>query len=938
MRDLLRRRAGVTVAVLVVLVLLFGNRIATFLTDLWWFDAVGYRGVFTGLLFAKILLGAIGAVLMAVLVAVNLQIARRLRPVILPATPQQAIVERYRQMAEPWLKWIIAAVAILFGIASGASLSIEWEAFLLWQHGGDFGVADPQFGRDVGFFVFDLPFQQALQEWLQFSVLVIGMLAAGAHYLLGAIRPELPRDRVLPGARAHLSILLVAFLLVRGWGYWLDRFALNFSPRGQVTGASYTDVNAELPALNLLLVVTVVAIALILWSLRQQGFLLPGAAIGLLVVGTIILQGIYPAAIQRFRVDPQELAQEREFIERNLEFTRAAWGLDEVDLQQFAVTNDLSAEDVANQQTTIDNVRLWDPNILETTYEELQALRPYYEFLDVDVDRYVIDGQLRQVMLGARELEFAGLDATAQTWQNERLTFTHGLGVVASQVNVADDEGQPVFLAEDIPPTGESELVANERPGIYYGELVRPSYSIVRTDERELDYEQPGTLEQVTTVYDGEGGVVLGGRLRRLAWALRFSDTNFILSSLLRDDSRVIMHRNIQDRIRTVAPYLFLDADPYPVILGGRTLWVQDAYTASANYPYSQRVDVNGTSINYIRNSVKAVVDAYDGTVTLYVADDEDPIINAWRKAFPDGYADLADAPDGLAEHFRYPETLFLLQARRYLTYHIPGAEAFYSKADEWQIPLDPSASASGGSTQLLEPFYLLMTLPGETEAEFVLIQPYLAKGKQNMVAWLAARSDPEHYGELLGVQFPSTQTILGPSQAQARIEQEDAIAEYTTLRGQAGSNVIRGNLLVLPIADSILYVEPFFLDSPQARIPELDRVVIVMGSRVAFEPTLEEALASLLAGAPPGEGEPEPSEDPDVLEERALELFDQANEARRRGELGEFERLFDRALALLQRAAELRGLDVPTDEPTGGPTEGPTESSSPAAEQVSTG
>ncbi|HEX9767447.1 MAG TPA: UPF0182 family protein [Nitriliruptorales bacterium] len=923
MKDFLRRRTGIAIAVVIVLLLLFGNRIATFLTDLWWFDAVGYRGVFLGLLTTKILLGAVGAALMAALVAVNLQFARRLRPVILPATPQQAIVERYRQMAEPWLKWIIAGVAILFGIASGASLSTQWEPFILWQNGGDFGIADPQFGRDVGFFVFDLPFWRAVQQWLQFSVLVIGLLTAGAHYLLGAIRPELPRDRVLPGARIHLSLLLVAFLLVRGWGYWLDRFELNFSPRGQVTGASYTDVNAELPALNLLLVVTVVAIALILWSMRRQGFLLPGAAIGILIIGAIILQGIYPAAIQRFRVDPQELAQERRFIERNLDGTRAAWDLDEVDLRQFTVTNDLSEEDVAENRTTIDNVRLWDPDILGTTYEELQALRPYYDFLDVDVDRYRIEGELRQVMLGARELDIAGLDPGAQTWQNERLTYTHGLGVVASQVNIADNEGQPVFLAEDIPPTGvASELVADAEPGIYYGEFTRPFYSIVNTNERELDYEEPGTLEQRTTIYDGEGGVELGGRLKRVAWALRFSDTNFVLSSLLRDDSKVLMHRNIQDRVGAVAPYLSLDGDPYPVILDGRMLWVQDAYTHSGNYPYSQRVDINGTTVNYIRNSVKATIDAHDGTVTLYVADPDDPIINAWRRAFPDGYADVADAPAGLVEHFRYPETLFTVQANLYLTYHIPGADAFYSKADEWQIPLDPGESA-GGNTQPLDPFYLLMTLPGETEAEFVLIQPYLAAGRQNMVAWLAARSDPEHYGELLGVQFPSTQTILGPQQAQARIEQESVIAEYTTLHGTQGSSVIRGNLLVLPIADSILYVEPFFLDSPQARIPELDRVVLVMGSRVAFEETLEEALESLLSGAPPGEGEPEPSEDPDELIAQALEAFADANQALADGELGRFQALVDRAQRLLERVAELRGLDVPSDEPTEAPTDG---------------
>ncbi len=756
--------------------------------------------------------------------------------------------------------------------------------------------------------------------------------------------------------RLHLSLLLAVLLGIRAWGYWLDRFMLNYSPRGQVTGASFTDVNAELPALNLLIVVCGIAVVMVLVSIRRRGFLLPGAAIGLLVLASILLQGAYPAVIQRLRVDPQELARESEFIDRNLEATREAYGLADTDISQFAVTNSLDEAEVADNEVTLSNVRLWDPNVLATTFTQLQSLRPYYQFVDVDVDRYVIDGVVRQVMLSARELQVDGLQEQARTWQNETLTFTHGFGVVASQVNTADSEGQPVFLVRDIPPTGVSELDPEAEPGIYYGEVETPGYSIVRTGARELDYETPGTLEQVNTVYDGKGGVPLGGYLRRLAFGLRFSDPNFVLSSLLEDDSRIIFQRDIRDRIAAVAPYLEFDRDPYPVVLDGRTLWVQDAYTTSAYYPYSQRRTLETGSgshtVNYVRNSIKVVVDAYDGDVTLYIVDDTDPVARAWSRAFPDAFAPLSEAPAELTDHFRYPQDLFQLQAEIYRTYHIPEVEAFYSKADEWSIPRDASFLANRpdltrAQAPPIEPYYLLMRLPGQASEEFVLIQPYLARGKENMVAWLAGRSDPEHAGGLFAVQFPSDQTILGPSQAQARIEQEEEISRYITLLDQQGSSVIRGNLLVLPLGDSILYVEPLFLQSSQAEIPELAQVVVVMGSKVSMEPTLAGALAELVGAEAPSEddgveGAPDEPGDTaataDELLVQALETFARAEEALRAGRLGEYQRLTEQAVALVERAAEARGV-APQPEPSPAPAESASDApSEPTATETPTG
>jgi uncharacterized protein len=941
--ELIRRRLGAVVTVALLLLFFSANRVAVLVTDLWWYDGLGVRDVFVKLLATRIGLAAVGTVVMAVLVAVNLLLARRFRPFIVPMNMQQAQVQRLRELIDPFLPWVIAAVALLVGLTSGLTLGARWADWLLFVNGGEVGTLDPQFGRDLGFFLFDLPFLRLAQAWVLSSLVLTAILTAGAHYLLGGIRPEAPVEKMLPAVRRHLSVLVAAILAVRGWGYWLARFELSYSPRGTVTGASYTDVNAELPALTLLIGVSVVAIVLLLVSLRRQGFLLPGAAIGLLVAASIVLQGIYPAAIQRLRVDPQELDRETPYIQRNLEATRAAYGLTDVELRPFSIANDLDQADVLENDVTLSNVRLWDPEVLETTYAELQSLRPYYEFNDVAIDRYVIDGEIRQVMIATREL--SSLPTEADTWQNRHLTYTHGFGVVASQVNTANAEGQPVFLSSNIPPTGVDEVVPTEQPGIYFGEFAQPEFSLVRTLADELDFEEPETQAQVTTVYAGEGGVPIDSVSRRIAFALRFSDYNLVLTNLLTDESQIIFERSITERVRRVAPFLELDSSPYPVVLGGRVVWVVDAYTVSAYYPYSERQVLRvagGRSlvVNYARNAVKVVVDAYDGDVTLYRVDDEDPLLATWERAFPGLILPIAEADPQLAAHFRYPQDLFNLQADLYTSYHIPTVEAFYNRADEWEIPTDPAFAANRGATEpgtptgqrLLRPSYLLMRLPGETTEEFVLIQPYLARGRPNMVAWLAGRSDGDELNTLFAVRFPSDQQVLGPLQAQARIEQDDEISAYITLRSREGSNVIRGNLQVLPIADSILYVEPLFLQNPQARIPELARVVLVMGERTAFDRTLAGALAQLLGVSVPGsigadvgseDGEDAPVdgtgttvEVPEQLIADALAAFARADEALRAGDLAGYEREVRAARRLLERIAILQGGSLLPVEP----------------------
>ena len=930
MGDLVRRRLG-SVLVGSLLLLVFGaNRIAVFVSDLWWFEERGYRDVFLTVLLTRYGIGATFTVALAIFIGINLSIARRTRPFIIPTTPQQAQVQRVRDAVDPYLPWVIAAVSILFALTSGAAVGAQWRTFLLFLNGEGVGIVDPLFDRDLGFWLFELPFWALIQSWLFTSLVLTIMLTAGAHYVLGAIRPESP-EKVTPPAKLHLTVLVALALGVRAWGYWLDRYELNFSQRGTVTGASFTDVNAELPALLLLIGVSIIAIVILFASLRRNGFLLPGAALGLLVVASIVLQGVYPAFVQRVRVDPQELAREREFIGRNLEATRRAFGLDEVVREPFAIRNDLDEQDVIDNDVTLRNVRLWDPAVLETTYAELQSLRPYYEFRNVAIDRYFIDGELRQVMLATREL--SSLPSQADTWQNRHITFTHGFGIVASQVNTANEEGQPVFISSNIPPVGDEEVVPSVQPGIYFGATPSPEYSLVRTDADELDFEQPETQQQVTTVYAGRGGVAIDSFARRVAFALRFADYNLVLTNLLNDESRILFNREVSERVQLVAPFLELDSEPYPVVIDGRVKWIVDAYTTSIAYPYSERRPLvlgnRAVTVNYVRNSVKAVVDAFDGDVTLYVVDDEDPLVRAWGRAFPGLLQPFGAAPDEIVRHFRYPQDLFRLQSQLFRTYHIPEADAFYNRADAWDIPVDPASLANqGGATALqqaagqrpLEPYYLVMRLPGEETEEFVLIQPYLAVSRPNMVAWLAGRSDGEQLNSLFAVRFPSDQQVLGPLQAQARIEQDDEISAYITLRSRDGSNVIRGNMQVLPIADSILYVQPLFLENPQARIPELARVAVVMGERTAFDRTLSGALAQLLdiripdslagdEGTDVAPGAPDAdASDALVLLERALEAFDRADTFLRAGDLAGYEREVLSARRLLERAFEASG------------------------------
>ena len=923
-----RPRRGLFVAAFFILLFASGA-IARFYTDVLWFEEVGFTSVLWTTLGTQFGLGlALGAI--AALVAwANLRLAQAMAP---PYRRVEVVgridpIDRYREAFGPFVAWIRVGVALFIGLSLGASAGSAWQAFLLWRNRVPFGEVDPQFSKDIGFYVFELPFLDNALGWIWFIVISSLVISVAAHLFHGSIRPEAGLRGVSSGAMAHISVLLGLLALIKAGQYWLGQYQLNFSPRGVVTGASYTDVHAQLPALKLLAIISIISAVLFLVNIWVRRLSLPFAAIGIWILTAALAGGVWPFAVQKFSVDPQELVRERPFIERNIQATREAFGLDEIDSQDFAASTDLTGEEVSANRPLFENIRLWDPAILQLGYAQLQALRTYYQFQDVDIDRYEVDGQIRQVLLSARELSLDDLPDNSRTWSNEHLQFTHGFGLVASLANSRTSTGQPDFLVKDVPGTfapGTESLEA-EQPRLYFGEVFEPGeYSIVNSAQDELDYASQD--EVVRSNYEGTGGIDIGGPLRRAAFALREGDPNLVLSSLIEGDSRILIYRNVRDRIRRAAPFLSLDHDPYPAVVDGRVVWILDAYTSTSNYPYAQRFNASESitgpqtgllrgQINYVRNSVKVVVDAYEGTMDLYVIDDEDPLIQAWQKVFPDLFV-AGEPSDDLRAHFRYPEDLFKLQSEVYLTYHMTNPDDFYAKEDVWDVPINPSlASTTVTQSEFVEPTYLLITLPGETEPEFVLSRPFSPRARNNMIALMLARSDPDHYGEFLTLEFPSGKQVPGPIQVDNAINQDVEISQTLTLLRQGGSTVDFGSLVILPIEDSILYVQPLFVTAESVGIPELKRVVLALGADVVMEETFEEALNSLFGFDPeapdvpdpdPTDGggqKPEPTSDLAGLIAEAGRIYERAQEALADGDFETYGRLIERLGEILAEA-----------------------------------
>ncbi len=898
-----RRPNTITIVAIVAVMLVALSGVAAELyTDVLWYTDLGQGTVFWRTLAWRWGTGLVSALLYFAAVFVNIRIARSLtpdRPVRVignPVAQFEEALDRMRQTLGRSAGPAAMGVAVVAAVMAGVAAAGAWETLALAANGGSFGISDAQFGRDVGFFFFTLPAFRLIRQWLTGALVVTLLITAGVYLLAGSIRPWDRWRGFDPHVKAHLSVIGGLIVVVQAFGYWLDIFELDYSPRGQVLGASFTDVHAQVPAYTILIVIALLSGIALLVNIRFRGWRLPAIALGAWVAAAVLVGGVYPSLIQQFRVAPNEVEAESPYIARNIEATRQAYDLEGIEVRAFPADESLTAADLSDNERTIGNIRLWDPSVVPDTYRQLQGMRLYYDFADVDIDRYTLDGERRQVLISARELDVSRLASQAQTWVNQHLVYTHGYGVVISPVNESTGQGYPHFIVKDIPPATTTDLVI-EQPALYFGELTS-NYVIAGTGLAEFDY--PVGDSNAETSYSGDGGIEVGGLARRAAFAMRLSAPQILFSNYITHDSKVLFRRTISERITALAPWLYQDSDPYPVVADGRVVWVMDCYTVSDRYPYSERYG----GINYIRNSVKVTVDAYDGTTTLYAFDPSDPLLVAWSKVYPGLLADAGDMPEEIAEHLRYPADLFSLQAEVYKTYHMRDPKVFYNKEDQWALP----GEGSDGSGTAMDPFYVLMQLPQEADEDFMLMMPFTPRTKANMIGWMAAKSDPDSYGERVVYTLPKQRLVLGPEQVAARVNQDPVISQELTLWNQRGSGVRWGNLLVIPMNDSIVYVQPLYLQSEQTSMPQLTRVVVAYGDRIAMEESLDAALLAVFGEQEPTDGAGRPA---DIA--AARDLYEQAVEAQRAGDWEAYGRYLDELGEVL---TALAGETTPTPEP----------------------
>ena len=891
--------------------------VATFFTNYLWFDSVNLNSVWIKILLTKGALVGATSLLAFIFIFTNLRLAVRATPVmdIFESFESQDPLSRFRAWTnERFLRYRLWG-SIGLSLFLGAGASQLWEQVLLFLNQQSFGVTDPVFQADVSRYVFGLPLYRLFVSWgfqlviFTSLIIVLFFVATGALQLRQGRLPE-----VSSGAKAHLSVLLAFIAILKAFAYRLDSMELLYSPRGKVFGASYTDVIAHLPALNLLILISLFGAVLLLVNIKRRGWLLPATAISLWLAVSIIVGGLVPAAIQRFRVVPDELNKELPYVENHIDYTRLAYGLDSIEEKSFAASPDLSQDDISNNKQTVDNIRLWDPTVLAETYSQLQEIRAYYALQEVDVDRYRINGELTQVMVAARELDQTNLPAVG--WVNERLQYTHGFGVVFSPANNVASQGQPDFYVKGVPATTTVAELEVEQPRIYFGESADSvEYVVVNSLQDEVDYPLSTEGQSVAyTNYSGEGGVSIGSFFRRLGFALRYSELNLLISNQLSDDSKLIMERNIVSRVKKAAPFLYTDNDPYLALIDGNLFWIIDMYTVSDKYPYAQPADtrrINENSglpvnFNYLRNSVKAVVNAYDGTMSFYVVDENDPIMTAYNDIFPDLFSPKSEMSSELLDHIRYPEDLFTIQSDMYRDYHMTDPRVFYADEDPWVIPSDSSttprvATLRGEFTEIgfkpMLPYYLLMSLPGETDLSYLIFQPFNPENRPNMQSFLVADADPENYGQLIDFRLPKGEFVDGPSQVATRINQDPDISQIFTLLDQQGSSVIKGNLFVVPINQSILYYQPIYLQGEQNPLPEFKFVVVVFQDRIIMSETLSEALASIFGDELISDVvEESEGESPLDLLAKATTAFEQAQEQLQKGNLGKYQELIDQA------------------------------------------
>ena len=812
-------------------------------TDLLWFDALDFRGVYTKILFMRVVLFLIGAAIFAVPMSISALYAHRLSrgPVTLPL-PEETV-----DVLRKIIGWGAVATVAVLSLIFGGVLSSRWEIFLRFFNSATFGQKDPVFSRDLSFYVFDLPVYEFVQGWLLGAGVVV-LLASLALYVVNYGFRGVSFS-LTTGLKVQLSIIGSFLMLTLALGHWLDRWELVLSEQGAVFGAAYVDLHARSPALLVLTVVAAAGGVLALVNAYMRGLRLLVGAVLLWIAMSVLLSAGWPAAMQQLRVNPNEFVKEREYIDRNIEFTRSGFGIEIDDVEElfYPVDTSVPKEAIEQNPQTINNIRLWDYRPLSDVYKQIQLIRPYYDFKDADVDRYTVNGEYRQVLLSAREVAPEKLDENSQTWVNQKLIYTHGIGLAMSPATQFTPEGRPEFYAKDIPndgripvgaPGAEPDLVV-DNPRIYYGENT-VDYVITNTKTDEVDYNtEEGEL--IRNRYSGEGGVRLSSIFRRMAYAWEFADINIMISGEITDGSLLQYHREVQERISKVAPFLLLDEDPYIVATEGRLIWIQDAYTVSDKYPYSDPID---GSFNYIRNSVKITMDSFDGDIRFYVWDTSDPMVRTYAEIFPDLFTPKESMPESLREHVRYPQDLFTIQAQKFTRYHMREAQDFYNNEDLWDFANEKFGQ--GETLQVVKPYYVIMKLPGEEREEFVQLLPYTPSQRQNLIGWLAARSDGENYGKLVVFNFPKDRQIDGPEQVEARIDNDQDISAWFTLRCTEGSTCIRGNLLVIPLGSSILYAEPIYIQAEGVRFPELKRVILASGDRVVMEDSLREALDAL--------------------------------------------------------------------------------------------
>ncbi len=962
-RGFTRRRIIIlVVAVLFILLLLSAKGLATFYTDYLWFQSVHFAKTWWGVEAAKVGLALFFIVIFGVFCWLNMSLADRSRMdvTLVASKPEDELVQRYRATIGSRGKYLHVVVSALLGISAGAGASSQWNNWLLFRNSVNFTqkscripgygkvCVDAQFHKPIAFFVFKLPFIEFLISWAFFALIIVAVVTTAVHYLNGGIRLQGRGKHVSSAVKTHLSVLLAMMALVKAIGYYYQRFELDMSTRGFVEGASYTDVHAQLPAINLLMWISIVACLIFLLNIRRQGWILPATGIGLWIVLAIVIGAIYPALIQNFKVKPNQNALERPYIARDIAATRFAMGINKVHVIPFPYKSTLTTQEISQYSQSLSDAQLWDPQYALQTFDKLQDIRSYYQFNNLSVDRYPIgsNGQMTPSIIGVRAINDS--EIPAPSWVNDHLQYTHGYGVALAPANQVTSTATPNFVISNLPPTSTAGFDITQ-PSIYFG-VNMSGWVIANTKQPEIDYQLPNGNSQSST-YHGSGGVQLNSFLRRLAFAIRFGDVNTLISSLVTDKSRMIFVRDIQAEVEKAAPFLQYDADPYPVINNGGVYWVQDAYTTTNNFPYSQQPDTSAVNpnsglanvaFNYVRNSVKVVINAYTGQMKFYVMDPRDPIIQAYSKAFPSMFTPLSKMPAGIRSHLRYPEDMMTVQASAYGSYHITSPANFYNQGDAWEISQDagsgnPDAVLKSQQVvnsqgqivvtglQRMAPVYQELQLPGQSKPQFTIMEPMVPisanDGVQNLTSFLVGLSNPSDYGTLNAYVLPRGQTIDGPALVDATMAATPSISQAISLLNTQGSSVELGDVLPIPVGNTMVYVRPLYVESSRNPLPQLQRVIVVTGKTAAMDNSLQLALSDLLQGSVPSLAPNAPTgpsaqsgASPQVTQDlsQAQIQYQNAQQALSSGNLGQYQSDINQMDQDIQQAQQAAGGSSP--------------------------